>query len=59
MRLARLRQEAGLESFLTVLDAERSLAGLESQLAQSDAAVTSNQITLFKALGGGWERETL
>lgn len=56
VRLARLRQEAGLDSFLTVLDAERTLAALEAQLAQSEAAVTSNQITLFKALGGGWER---
>lgn len=54
-RLARLRQEAGLDSFLTVLDAERTLAGLEAQLAQSEAAVTSNQIALFKALGGGWQ----
>jgi multidrug efflux system outer membrane protein len=55
VRLARLRQEAGLDSFLTVLDAERTLATLEAQLAQSDAAVTANQITLFKALGGGWQ----
>jgi NodT family efflux transporter outer membrane factor (OMF) lipoprotein len=56
VRLARLRQGAGLDSFLTVLDAERTLAGLEAQLAQSEALVASNQITLFKALGGGWER---
>jgi multidrug efflux system outer membrane protein len=53
-RLSRLRQEAGLDSFLTVLDAERTLATLEAQLAQSEAQVASNQITLFKALGGGW-----
>lgn len=59
VRLARLRQQAGLDSFLTVLDAERTLAGLEAQLAQSEAAVTSNQIALFKALGGGWERGAL
>jgi NodT family efflux transporter outer membrane factor (OMF) lipoprotein len=59
VRLARLRQTAGLDSFLTVLDAERTLAGLEAQLALSEAAATSNQITLFKALGGGWERSGL
>ena len=35
--------------------AERQLASLEAQLAQSDAQVTTNQIALFKALGGGWE----
>jgi NodT family efflux transporter outer membrane factor (OMF) lipoprotein len=52
--LSRMRQQAGLDSFLTVLDAERTLAGLEAQLAQSQAQVASNQIALFKALGGGW-----
>ena len=54
-RLARLRNEAGVDSLLNVLVAERQLASLEAQLAQSDAQVTTNQIALFKALGGGWE----
>ena len=54
-RLARLRNEAGADSLLAVLVAERQLASLEAQLAQSDAQVTTNQIALFKALGGGWE----
>lgn len=53
-RLARLRYEAGADSFLSVLDAERSLAALEGDLARSDAQLTTNQIALFKALGGGW-----
>ena len=43
---------------LNVLVAERNLAQLEAQLAQSDAQVTSSQIALFKALGGGWEIRT-
>ncbi|MDG2522870.1 efflux transporter outer membrane subunit [Caulobacter segnis] len=55
LRLARMRYDAGVDSFLTVLDAQRTLASLEAQLAQSEAAVTTNQIVLFKALGGGWE----
>lgn len=54
-QLARLRNEAGADSLLAVLVAERQLALLEAQLAQSDAQVTTNQIALFKALGGGWE----
>ena len=53
-RLARLRNEAGVDSLLNVLVAERQLASLEAQLAQSDAQVTTNQIALFKALGGGF-----
>jgi len=54
VRLSRMRFEAGRENFLTVLDAERTLAGLEAQLVQSDATVTTYQINLFKALAGGW-----
>ena len=54
VRLARLRSEAGADSLLTLLVVERNLAQLEAQLAQSDAQVTTNQIALFKALGGGW-----
>ncbi|HYG25497.1 MAG TPA: efflux transporter outer membrane subunit, partial [Caulobacteraceae bacterium] len=56
-RLARLRFDAGMDSFLTVLDAERTLANDEALLAQSQAQVTTNQVQLFKALGGGWQGE--
>jgi len=52
--LSRLRFDAGVDSFLTVLDAERTLAGADAQLAASDALVTTYQISLFKALAGGW-----
>lgn len=54
VRLSRMRQEAGLDSFLSVLDAERTLATLEAQLAQSEAQIAANQVAVFKALGGGW-----
>lgn len=53
-RLSRMRYEAGVDSFLGVLDAERTLAGLQAQLAQSQAQVADAQIALFRALGGGW-----
>ena len=46
--------QKGIDNFLTVIDTERTLAGLEAQLAQSDATVTTYQIDLFRALGGGW-----
>lgn len=55
-RIVRLRYSAGAENFLAVLDAERTLSTAEAQLAASDAQLTTNQITLFKALGGGWEQ---
>lgn len=53
-RLSRLRFDAGADSFLTVLDAQRTLAGAEAALAASDAQVVTLQIALFKALAGGW-----
>ena len=53
-RLSRLRFEAGADSFLAVLDAERTLASADAQLAASEALVTTYQIALFKALAGGW-----
>lgn len=57
-RLSRLRFDAGADSFLTVLDAERTLAATNATLAQSEALVTTYQIALFKALAGGWASET-
>jgi multidrug efflux system outer membrane protein len=54
VRLSRLRFDAGADSFLSVLDAERTLVGTEAQLANSEALVTTYQIALFKALAGGW-----
>ena len=45
----------GRTDFLTTLDAERTLASAESQLASSDALLSADQVTLFLALGGGWE----
>jgi outer membrane protein, multidrug efflux system len=54
---ARTRFDAGADSFLTVLDADRSLAAAEASLAQSDALISTYQIALFKALGGGWQQE--
>ncbi len=56
-RLSRLRFDAGADSFLTVLDAQRTLAAADAQLASSDALVTTYQIALFKALAGGWTNE--
>ena len=52
---AEKRFKGGLESFLTVLDANRQLfaAELELAAAQRDQLVTLVQ--LYKALGGGWQ----
>jgi NodT family efflux transporter outer membrane factor (OMF) lipoprotein len=54
--LGRSRYNDGVTDFLTVLDAERSLLQNEQQLAQSTTNVALDLVTLFKALGGGWEQ---
>ena len=47
--------KSGLASFLNVVDAERSLYQAEDELVQSERTVTVNLVTLYKALGGGWQ----
>ena len=53
--LAQIQYKAGLADFLTVLDTERTLAGNQDELAQSQVIVIANLISLYKALGGGWQ----
>lgn len=47
--------QKGLADFLHVLDSQRSLTTAEDQLVQSDRILVLNLISLYKALGGGWE----
>ncbi|HEX4792605.1 MAG TPA: TolC family protein, partial [Humisphaera sp.] len=53
--LAKQLNAAGLVDFLNVLASQLALYQSEDQLAQSDQAVATNLIALYKALGGGWE----
>ena len=53
-RLADLRYRNGVASYLDLLDAERSLFSVEQSLAQVRLAQRSNDVALYKALGGGW-----
>lgn len=54
-RVARLRYRAGRESFQIVLEAERSLSQTRALLAQSEAQLSTNLVSVFLALGGGWQ----
>ncbi len=53
---ARALYRAGRSPYLAGLDAQRTLASAEAALAASDSQVAADQVTLFLALGGGWER---
>jgi NodT family efflux transporter outer membrane factor (OMF) lipoprotein len=45
----------GLADYLRVLESQRSVYQNQDALAQSDSAVALSLVTLYKALGGGWE----
>lgn len=53
--LARRLHAAGLEDFLTVLTAQRAQLDAERRLSTSTAAIATDAIALYVALGGGWE----
>ena len=54
LELTRARYRSGVESFIEVLDAERTLRQNELSLAQSETAVSEDLVALYRALGGGW-----
>jgi NodT family efflux transporter outer membrane factor (OMF) lipoprotein len=52
--ISKSQYSSGLIDFQSVLEAQTTLTSAQDQLAQSDAQVISNLISLYKALGGGW-----
>jgi NodT family efflux transporter outer membrane factor (OMF) lipoprotein len=54
LALATDRYTSGLDSFLSVLDAQRALYASQDQLVQSERNVSVALIAVYKALGGGW-----
>lgn len=53
-RLARLRYDNGIASYLDLLDAQRSLFAAQQALVQARLARLQNQVQLYRSLGGGW-----
>jgi len=53
--LAEVRYRKGLVNYLDVLDAQRTVLAAETQLVQVERARLTDMVSLFKALGGGWE----
>ncbi|MEK0267917.1 efflux transporter outer membrane subunit [Stenotrophomonas sp. TWI819] len=53
-RLSQARYDAGLDSFLTLLDARRTAYTARQSLVSTQLAQQSNQVALYKVLGGGW-----
>lgn len=53
VRLSRLRYREGVSSLLDVLDAQRALYAVESELSKAQAATAIHLVALYKSLGGG------
>jgi NodT family efflux transporter outer membrane factor (OMF) lipoprotein len=57
-KITRAQLREGRADSLAVLDAERTLAETEADLAEADQRLINTQVDLFRALGGGWQTNT-
>jgi len=53
--LAEIRYRAGAEDLLVVLDTQRTLSEAQNQLGQIKLQRLQATVSLYKALGGGWQ----
>jgi outer membrane protein, multidrug efflux system len=54
-RLAQIRYEGGVTSYLEVLDADTRLFDAELGLAQAELSELTALVEIYRALGGGWQ----
>lgn len=52
--LSEARYNAGRDSYLILLDAQRTLYAAQQSLVATQLAEQANRVTLYKVLGGGW-----
>ena len=52
-RLSRARYDSGVDSYLTLLDAQRTYYAAQQSLISARLVRANNLVTLYKALGGG------
>jgi NodT family efflux transporter outer membrane factor (OMF) lipoprotein len=57
-RLTRIRFQAGRDNALQLLEVERDLLAARAALGAATAARAEAEVTLFRALGGGWQSRT-
>ena len=56
--LSQARYRMGVDSYLAVLDAQRSLYSAQQGLINVELTRAGNLVTLYKVLGGGWTDQT-
>jgi multidrug efflux system outer membrane protein len=59
LRLAQLRYETGIDSFLQVQNAQVDLYATQRSFLQTGLDSLLNRVELYKALGGGWNENTV
>ena len=57
-RLSNSRYDKGIDNYLSVLDAQRSLFAAQQGLVSLRLAKLANQVQLYAVLGGGWKIES-
>jgi multidrug efflux system outer membrane protein len=58
LQLSDARFKRGVDSYLGVLDAQRSLYTAQQNLISTQLSRLTNLVTFYKVLGGGWQAET-
>jgi multidrug efflux system outer membrane protein len=59
VRLSTMRFRTGVDNYLPVLEAQQSLYSAQQTLLSLKQAQLANLVTLYKALGGGWNEHTV
>jgi multidrug efflux system outer membrane protein len=59
LRLSEMRYKAGYSSYLEVLSAQRDLSQAETALVDVQRGQLASLVSLYKAVGGGWEAGSL
>jgi len=59
VQLANERYQKGLTAFLDVLTSQTALYQAQSLLITSESRLSGNLVALYKALGGGWQTESI
>jgi outer membrane protein TolC len=54
--LSQSQYDHGLTSYISVLDAERTVLSDRQALVQSSVQVVNDIVAIYRALGGGWEK---
>ena len=57
LELAELRYRQGIDSYLTVLDAQRTHYATQQQWLLSRRGQLASEVALYQALGGNWTQE--